>query len=395
MIYLFVLFLFLSLSFVELYCFKKKKILKYTFAISSFSFLALFLLRKETVGGDTVAYVDYYMGRHSLTYGYLYDKQSSIEIGFQGLCKFFSSFIHFDFGLILVTSVISIVPIIFYIKKHSNLPSLSFFYIVCLSYMMLIINLETNLRQVVANGYFIIALLLVENNSHLLKQMVLKKKEKIKCAFLRKYVGKVLLYLTFIFLALCTHNSMFFILPMLLLSWFLPFSKKTAIISIVIAMCISLFAPYVISDSIMKMMKLSIFSRDVFDHANGYLYEESNYSWQDRASLYVIFPIALTTIYSVFVSKEEELKSFNAKCMIMGSIAFIIGVILPLSFRIFFSLMIIGISYVPKKIALKPQVYICNFVLYLWPIYKVVLLVFNQENYYCDNHLLPYLFIWE
>lgn len=375
MIYIVTIFALLALFIIE-YNKKSIKTKRRVFWISTAIFFFLLAFRGNNVGGDTYEYCKFYLGKISSTYGMLYNPFSQIEIGFIWFCKLFNPIFTSSFAFIFLSSLFSTFPFFLLVKKYSAYPSLSYFYVMCSNFMVMVVNLQTNLRQDIAIGYILLSIYLLLDNQINKKRLVL-----IVC----------LLTLSFL-----THKSIYLILPFGLLIWFIPFNRKISLLLIVASVVASVFYTSGIETIVMNLFSMSFFdSNEMLTQIANYV-DNDKYGLTGKAGqLIVLLPSTFWAVYNVYFASEEEMKNIFMKSIVIACVFINLGSSFPLSFRMVFAFQILSVIYIPKRICINTKLMVFNLLALSWIMYRLFVMVSTPSFYNNENHLLPYKFIWE
>lgn len=282
--------------------------------------IVLFVLafRNYNVGADSILYTSYYSNPST----YLHQ----MPVGFELFCNFLKLFSRQWQFFIFVTSIISIVPFFYYVKKESAVVSLSFLtFLMCWELLWL---LETPIKQTTAITFFWIGLMVLKNAS---------------CG--HKYI-RWIIGLVFIAFSILTHSSLVMIMGVLVLLHFVNYSKKSAIFSIVISV--------IVSSSIIPLIP-GLYDRLVTYTTAYQLFDNVQNYTEDIATGLITYDIKKYLLPSVFVillvllCSEDELKSFQAKCLVTGTVIFDLFVAFPNIPRVVLFFTLIGSSLCPRR----------------------------------------------
>ena len=288
-IYNYVELLFIVLFFIELGTKQSEaRRLRFLYVESS---IVLFVLafRNFNVGADSILYTSYYSNPNS----YL----GQMPIGFELFCDFLKLFSSQWQFFIFVTSFLSLIPFVYYVKRFAPIVTLCFLtFLLCWELLWL---LETPIKQTTAITFFWWGLLIINKSSH-------------------KIVGWIF-GLFFIAFSILTHSSMVLVLCVLVVLYFVHFTRTSAILSI--------FASVIISSSIIPLIP------GLYDKLETYtmayqLFDNVQNHTEDIATGLITYDIkkyllpSLYVVVFIILSSEEELKSLQAKCLISGTIIF-------------------------------------------------------------------------
>ena len=342
------------------------------FYLGAFVFFSLFALRSPYVGGDTLAYCDFYMGHPSM-YGYL-NQPPEIEYGFHYLCKILSPIFHSEFAFIFISSLISIVPFLLLVKKYSIYSNLSILYILCSNFLIMVINLETNIRQNIATGYIMMALLLI------LEKPIVKR--------------KLYVILLFIVLALLTHNTSFITIPLLLLLYFIPFNKWGSIIFILASFVIDLFFVDYVTQALFALQSY-VMPVDQLSQMASYLDTTRDTGVTGIAGVFMVsFPIVYWSIINVWYADKTELNNIFIKCLVVGTGVCVMCHSFGMSYRMLYCFQLLGYCYIPKAMQTNKKFFMLNTFALLYLLYRSIVFISNV-SVDSSSHIIPYTFIFE
>lgn len=344
-----------------------------TFWISTVLFVGLFALRGDNVGGDTLEYCKYFEGKDSSTYGTL-KYNENIEIGFRFLCVLLQQISLSHFWFILSTSLISLIPFVLIVRKYSISAPLSYFYVICSNFCIMVVCIETHIRQNIATALIMLAIYILNQNK--------LNRKTLFCGLLLSICG------------LLTHTSIYLILPFLILLYFIPLNKAIAINIIISSCIITVFFTKYYGEYFMGLMAI-LSPYEAFDNITRYM-ESDKYGLSDTVGIFTHFaPIAFWVIVNIYYSTYEELNNIYMKCLVIGSSLIIMSTSFGMSFRMFYALQILGVCYIPQAIVNNKRAMCLNFFPYLYLFYRIVVGVMTPSNYNTDSHYLPYNFIFE
>ncbi len=249
--------------------------------------------RLETVGTDTVTYVDFF---HDSRFYY---HEMPTDWGFEQLGRFFHIFNGSTEWFILWTSLIAMSGIIFLVNKYSSHKSTSLFLFVLTGTTFIMFQLYFSMiRQACSLSFYIIALSLFFDREN---------RTKIK-----------LLYSVILFVfAVLIHGSTLFALPFVLCACFFPITNKK-----IWYILIWLF--YVLS-------VLNIFYvNDILDFIFSFLEKNKYEGYADiafgeiekRNSIFnmLLLPYSMLTTALVFLCKKEDLRKWWLQLALMGAV---------------------------------------------------------------------------
>lgn len=317
-IYNFVELLFIILFFIEVGTrqSKAKRLLLLYFETAIV--LVILAFRNYNVGADSILYTSYYSNPST----YLHQ----MPIGFELFCNFLKFFSNQWQFFIFVTSVLSVIPFFYYVKKYDRIVTLPFLtFLLCWELLWL---LETPIKQTTAIFFFWWGLMILDKSS---------SSHKIA----RWIVGLVL-----IAFSIMTHSSMVLVLGVLIVLHFVHFTRKSAILSIVISV--------IISSSIIPLIPGLFDKLESFTMAYELFYNVQNHT-EDVATGLITYDIKKYLLPSIFVivlillCSEEEMKSFQAKCLVVGTLIFDLFVAFPNIPRVVLFFTLVGSALCPRN----------------------------------------------
>lgn len=361
MIYIIFSLIIIICSFVE-YIGRTKSVKDICYFVSASLIFCLLAFRSENVGGDTVTYVDEF-------YNYGFRER---EIGYVLFCEIIRLFGSGPFIYIFCTSCISIIPFFLLVQRHSIVRSFSLLYLFIFS--VLIIDLETNIRQNIGTGFLLTSILLFENED-------LSKVKKIVFGTLFLIWG-----------SLC-HTSLYFICPLLLIIYALKFNKTHSLVLILVCFIIGgLTNEYATAffqwftfriDGVEGLERLVQYSND------GGLGDFTNASFSIS---YILS--ALWSLVVVYSCNKDEINNIYIKSLIVFAMLHCIGGSSDLMYRLFYTIQLLSIIYIPGRL-LKDKLSLSFILLYsiiiLQAFWRTCLTPSMQNQ---DACMFPYTFIF-
>lgn len=350
-----------------------KEIAKKVFWIGTVLFVSLFAFRGENVGGDMQEYCLYFAGKESSTYGSL-RLNDNIEIGFRWICKALQKVSLSGFWFIFSTSLITLIPFILLVKKYSLYPNLSYLYVICSNFSIMVVCLETHIRQNIASAFIMMALYL-----YMAKQLNKKR-----------FIWMIL----FCIAGILTHSSIYYILPLILILNFIRFTKVVSLV-LVIGSCILTISFNQFFSQIFTSFMMLLSPYEAFNNMTRYM-DSDTYGLSGTAGLINNFwPIALFAIINIYYANKEEINNIFMKCLVVGTSISIMATSFGLSFRMMYALILIGYCYIPRAFKTNKIAMLINFLPLLYMFIRIIRAVFNPASYNTDSHYLPYSFIFE
>ena len=296
------------------------------FYIEAFLLTFVLAFRNYNVGGDTPRYVDFFLGRGGF-YGDIDGNYVSIEWGFVILARILRFISNHWEWFIFSTSVITLLPFLYYVKKYSSVVSIAFLnFLVCWDLLWLV---QTPLRQDMAISLFFVA----------------------GCLFIHaQRKNQFFLYalsVLFFIWSLLTHTSMYLVLPMSIFLFFFKLKRKYAYLLIIGTFFLSYFIRSFAS-GIFDMFNQITRAYDLFSHMNQYYDStEQLYEMNDDFTISAIAPINIFSLLLLKLGAPKESALFNYKCLVIATCLFNLGITFPLISRIVLLFSLIGTTYVP------------------------------------------------
>ena len=317
-------------------------------------------------GYDFPEYINFFVGRNSM-YGSV-SGEYELEWPYYVFCKLLGFWGAFDFVYILGIGLTIGVPFLIVTKKYSNNPALTVFL------LLTILNTQTYLfflsvhRQMLANSLIFISLIILTSNYH------------------NKRIISALLLL----LALFAHSTSFFVIPFLLLLYFINYtlSKKTAYIILFVTFVAGIFISKLL-ESYYSGLILLLGNIEEIERSTHYIvddvYDGGNTSFN------VLFPLTFITGFVVAFAQKEEISSFSMKCMLFATSVYNLLAVIPLMDRSLTTFILLGIAgSIPKKINTDIP---CKIV--MMSLLTMQLYLANKAYHNPSFRLLPFHFIWE
>lgn len=340
------------------------------FYFASFLAVGLLAFRGNDVGGDTIHYCGYFTGEGGY-YG-IWETNESFEIGFIWLCGLLMKISRTDFCLIFSTSLITILPFIYLIRRDCKYSK-----ILPLCLYMTVWNIlsvtQTALRQ-----NFSVSLLFIA--------YIIYTSENIKSKYKYILVG------LFLWLSFISHTSSLLALPLIIGCSCIKLNKKKAYILIIGSFVFVMVFKNVFS-YIFDMFNQLMAGVAMASHMLDTYYGNIRYSLDSEISFNRLVPATFLVVLLIKMSSDDELKSNYLKYLVVGASLYNIGASFPMIFRTVYPLLFMGILYVPSGFSKKGTI--------ISKVLVVLLILFFIRNQIVymepgrDDKMLPYLFIWE
>lgn len=335
----------------------------------------LFCFRGTNVGGDTYAYVDFFTGKGSF-YGTM--SENNLEYGFNLFARILSCFSSSPFFFIFASALVSLMPFFLIVKKYGTSYSLPFLYILC--FISFTVCLQTNLRQDIAVGFFLLAGYILVSTFH---SEVQKKK-----------IIYGLCTLLFIW-GVIGHNTMWVVGPVLIGLWFLRFYKKFSIALMIGSFVLSTITT-VYFENLFQVVNNYMAQTELFEHystygANGF------YELSGNTTALNFFNISLTLwpVLNIMACDDKEQNNIFMKCMVVNCVIYNISCSFPIAFRMVYIFQYLSLCYVPKQILWNRKYFWLNMILIVSFLRVLLNTSLNPALQNADSHMFPYNFIFE
>lgn len=379
-VYLSVIILLLILLVIEIKNVHNLTVKNAVFYIGTLSIFSLIAFRGTEVGGDTSAYANFFIGKHSM-YGTI--DNSDMEIGFIWIAKILHLINKTKIWFLFSSTFITLFPFFYMVKKYScnkTIPLLLF-----MTIWSIMPTALCAVRQNLAVSLVMVAYILFI--------------EKIKNKHVERFRRKVwmLCCILLCILSVLTHTSMIVALPLLFLAELVNIRKKTAYIIVFASFLIVLIIDNLFN-SLFSLFNEYTAAFSYADRMNGY-FENADYALTNEVSFNRLAPTTFWVLLLIFKSKEEVISSTFLKCLIWGNSLYCIGASFPMISRSVYLLMLMGIVYVPFSLYSKRK-QLSNVLLFLLLVFfvRTQFKYFSEynvnENYY-GVRLLPYKTIFE
>ena len=335
--------------------------------------ILLFIINGLHFGGwyianDYGSYRDFFLGKSSQYGGMNIKGDYDLELPYLYYCKFLRFFGRSDFTYIAGTCLMFGIPFMWLTWKKSINPPMTLFLLLTFFVGQTYLFYLCAHRQMVATAFIIWSFIIYESQ--------LKFKNILALACLA--------------IGLIGHSTSYFIIPVLLLVYFLKieFSKKFYIVVCLISMVLGavaykLFAGYITAIFI-SIADIEETARTTYYLANDvYGYGEMPY----KRILLMTFTICGMLYYET----KEEANSFYMKLLVISAVVYNLLNTVPLVNRMLTAFVLFGIAGgIPS--AFKRRASNCR-----WGMLAVLLInwIFTIRYYFKDGFQYPFHFIWE
>lgn len=346
------------------------------FYIGAFAVFFILGFRSEYVGGDTENYCRFFDGKSSMygTYKQL-DESIEHEIGFLWTVRIIRQFGSSHFVFIFISSLLTIFPFFYIIKRDCNLRILPL-----LLFLLLFRVLGVSMgafRQNFGVSYLFLAYIIYTSNIE------------------NRIIKNVFAVFLLIISCLC-HTAMWVAIPLILFCLFIKLKKWLAVLFILVSVVVSvaignLFnSAFATSGELMSNIALMARMQMYYETGQFELNEES-------VSLFRLLPTSLFMCLIIWKNEDRVVRPLPFNCLVIGTCLYNIGISFPLMFRIVYPLILLGMTTSPGNLSLSKNL-LQKFLI----VFFVLLFMERQfahflEYDYSDNQsrMLPYTFIFE
>lgn len=343
---------------------------KNIFYISFGLLLLLLCFHNGQSDTDYPHYLNFFSGKGFSMYGSLDNwKDYNLEWPYFIYCKVLRSvFGNSDFVYIFFTGLMCALPLLFFAKKRSENYALSVFLIFTILNTQTYLFLYAAHRQMVANTLMFLAFIIAESK------------------YRRKYIYTCILLV----LAFYAHSSSFFIVPLLILSYFYKWNinKNITIGLMLTTMVLGIVSNKIFGDLFNQIALLL----DGFEHAQRAVYYSINdiYEARTETTFNILAPLNILSCCFLYLSNQEEKQSSSMIMLVIATCIYNLFSFIPLVDRSITTLLLFGVcGAIPSLINKKP------YIIALWAILAMYLYLANKAYNSPDFRMLPFLFIWE
>lgn len=298
------------------------------FNIGSFLVVCLLALRKETVGADTISYMEFFKyeaGGYSLLY-----EAGLMEPGLPYYNVILRTICNDSVYYLFCNAIISLAPIYFLIKKYSTNKNLSLcFFFAGSSYVIYFVAL----RQILGISFILwgVYILLSDNKRKWLYFIILT------------FIGGIF------------HQTSILVSILLIICYFLPTLKRNFLVTtLVLAICLNLFAG-------------AGLYRLFFETVQGYLlgggdllekvsvYTSDSYTTQGLTKIFGVINLSIVGLLYLFVVDNDKLATWFTKVYWLYLILYNIFIQFPMQSRLLLGLNIISIIAIPTFLTCTRQ----------------------------------------
>lgn len=359
---------------------------KFLFIFAAFLLVGLLAFRGIDVGGDTPHYCGYFTGRGG-EYG-TPETNEDFEWGFVFICDVLRLIGNNDFWFIFSTSVLAMLPWVYLVWRDCKRSKMLPFCFLMTLWGMYSVEVGA-VRQVLSVSCMLMAYIIWTSNPKA-TNLALFKNDKIR--YFKEVKLQLLVVSVFLLFGYYTHTSNFVVLPLIAAAVLIPFTKRTAIITMVGSLVLVL-AMQSLFGEIFELFNRLMMGYDMANHMLDTYYGNAQYALDAEVSFNRLAPATLLVCVLIWMSNEEDMKSVYFRLLVVGASIYNIGAPFPMIFRTVFLLLFVGILFVPSGLGAKK-----NRMLRIVCVLLLLFFIRNQIVYWkpgTEDMMLPYSFIWE
>lgn len=344
------------------------------FNISSFLFVCLLALRKDTVGADTISYVEFFKyeaGGYSLLY-----EAGLMEPGLPYYNMILRTICNDSVYYLFCNAIISLAPIYFLIKKYSINKNLSLcFFFAGSSYVIYFVAL----RQILGISFILwgVYILLSDNKRKWLYFIILT------------FIGGIF------------HQTSILFSILLIICYFLPTLKRNFLVTtLVLAMCLNLFAGASLYRLFFETVKDYLLGGgDLLEKVS--VYTSDSYTIQGLTKIFGVLNLSIVGLLYLFVVDNDKLATWFTKVYWLYLILYNIFIQFPMQSRLLLGLNIISVIAIPTLLTCtKPNIdrrYLKIFIIFICLYHLRNFVNAGLVDVSSDGSALlyPYLFFFE
>lgn len=358
------------LAILALLCNGKNK--RIIFVVSALLLLMLTCLNDGTgdvnnCGYDLPEYIKFFKGENSIYGSITWRSYYVLEWPYYYYCKLLRLIGDTDFVYILATGLTYGLPFLYVVKKKSQNPALSIFLLLTIFNTWTYLFFISVHRQMLANTFIFLAYILIES----------------------KYVYRKQLAALSILMALASHSSSFFVVPILFLLYFFKFNiKKKRMIDLFIATFFLGMVMNYITTYVFKNIFYFLANFETISRATSYIPHEKSIFEDFKNQV----PFFLNILFLLYFA-SDRIDKFFIRCLFVCGCTYNLLFMLPLINRSLTTILLLSIAgAIPDISKMRATsmykscltgILLANiFIAYLW-----------YQNYYC--RIVPFYFIWE
>lgn len=342
------------------------------FYLGSLLVVGQLAFRSDNIGMDTLLYCQFFDGSGS-RYGVVGKIDDGIEVGFQLVSWILSLVSSSHFWFIFSTSLLLMLPFLFIINRDCRNSRILPLFLYMNIWTLLIVS-QTAFRQNMSVSFLMFAYIVFTAKS------VDESKQKFT-----RYLSIVLLVLAYF-----VHKSVAIAVCLAFVAYFIKWNKKYSIIALLVSLVVTMRLNNLFA-VLFAFFSLYLGDIDATSRMIDLYYDNEQYSLYGETTFNALGPVTLLTCLLVYMSDEEDRKSFFFKMLMMGTITYNIGASFPLMARTLFGILMFAIMFTPSRLKENRIAYIVLLLLCMFFIRNEI--VYWQPN--PDTHFLPYTFFWE
>lgn len=347
--------------------------------IGCFIWALIFGLRGYDVGNDTPAYAGFFSCKNVYSgYGTYEDPEQSIEMGYITLNRFLSLFSDSATFFFLVHGFL-LFFIIYHLYKNKANSVMSLLWLMCFSSMLTVMMVA--LRQSFSVCFVLLSILMFSQ---------LQKGQKLRSYLSNKYFWLGLIFFVF---SISIHRSSILFFPLLIIISFVKFNK----ISVYIALSSALVIALLFSEVLSEVFDMGIMMIGEVDDEKISLLADRYKDYMDNpaASLANILSTAIPIFLTTYLSKNEEVNSLSFKCLIVGTVVYLLFSSSPIISRYVLVFIILGYSVViPRTVNKSPLAFLFYFAVTAYYLWRAIVR-FGDDLDSLNNTYILYKFFWE
>lgn len=305
-------------------------------------------LRRADIGMDTLVYRNMFLRANNIEF---HKAINSIEAewGYLIFQKLVGR-ISLDFSFFcLISAIVSIIPVVIYIKMYSPIPALSIFLYIGFGFYTFVFS---GIRQGLAIGMCCLAAIFIHKK-------------------------KFLYYCFFVFLAVMFHKSALIFIPAYWMSR-LKLNRITVFIFVIVA-----FLTYGNRNTLFEILNENArASYRIIEDTGGV-----------RQLIFMILNVSLGSLFFMKEMKNDEIFKFSFFCIVVSICIMLVIRVNPALMRLYYYYYIFIIIYIPYIIKTTPEK--SWMYLFLIAYIFVVIFFYNKFTVNADICILPYKFFWQ
>ena len=358
----------------------KKQTENLIFLMTSLLWGIIFGLRRNNVGNDSTMYSMFYRGESIEGLGTYEINSETKEYGFTLVANLLHR-ISPEVVFFYLAVAVAVYGLIYFVYKNKSTGYWGYlcFFLMSATFATLIIAM----RQSMSIAFILLGLFLLKHVKYDgIKDLhrIIKDKYFLLgiCAFL---------------FSISVHRSTIILLPILVLAYFVRYTRKAALINILVVFVFTVLLSSQIGD--LFNLALSIVGGFSDDNVSLLAVRYSGDLGESSMTLLKIASWCVPLAFTVKYSSEDVLRSFEFSCLMIAFTLYIMFGSATMCIRMSMLFQIIGFSvFVPEVVNTKPDVrkmYIVFTLLFFYSAYKT----YSNWLVYPYDSTLPFYFFWE